>query len=154
MTRKWPSRWHAPYDPVAVEQTIVDRGLLPARRDNPVGELGDLESDFTEKDPRKWALWRVSMVRQFQPAVLRRLTDDDLLYLAGQSVEGYIGEEAWGIQLDKNKVAQNALRAKVELETRATRRAGGRTVIVSFTSLLVGAVLTLVTTWLARSSGN
>ena len=153
MTRGWSSRRRAePFDPVAVEQALVDHELLPPRVDNPLGVLGELENEFTEHDPRKWALWRISTVRQFQPAVLKRLSDDDLLYLAGQSAEGYVGEELWGIQLGKNKVAQNAKRAEVELRTRATRHALGRTAIVSFTSLLLGALLTLLTTWLARSA--
>ena len=88
------------------------------------------------------------MIRQFQPVVLRQLPSDDLLYLAGQSSEGYVGEEAWGIQLDRNKVAQNALRARVELDTRTSRGAWRRNVILALTSLLVGALLSDLATWI------
>jgi hypothetical protein len=86
------------------------------------------------------------MIRQFQPAVLRQLTSEDLLYLAGQSPEGYVGKEAWGIEVDRNKVAQNALRARVELDTRTSRGAWRRSVILALTSLLVGALLTTLGT--------
>jgi hypothetical protein len=48
------------------------------------------------------------MVRQFQPSVMKQLSDDDLLFLAGQSPEGYTGDAVSGVQLDENKVAQNA----------------------------------------------
>lgn len=133
------------YDPVAVEQAMVEHGVLPARADKPWGPLAALEHDFTEFDRRMWALWRISMVRQFQSSVLRRLTDSDLLYLAGQSPEGYVGTEAYGVQLDRNKIAQNAARARVELDTRATRGAWRRTVLLSLASLIIGAVLA---TWL------
>jgi hypothetical protein len=74
----------------------------------PIAAAGPLERHFTEKDPRKWALWRISMVRQFQPAVLGQMSAEDLLYLAGQSPAGCVGEEAYGTQLDRNKVTQNA----------------------------------------------
>ena len=36
------------------------------------------------------------------------MSAEDLLYLAGQSPEGYTGQEVYGIQADRNKVAQNA----------------------------------------------
>jgi hypothetical protein len=75
------------FDPIAVETEMVKAGLLPPRADVLPSKLGLLEKHFTEKDPRKWALWRISMIRQFQPAVLRQLTSEDLLYLAGQSSE-------------------------------------------------------------------
>jgi hypothetical protein len=129
------------YDAIEVERALVQRGVLPERADEPAGPAGSLESDFTEYDPRKWALWRISMVRQFQPTVLKRLSDDDLLYLAGQSPEGYGGDEAYGVQLNRNKLTQNALRAQVELATRATRGAWLRSVTLAFASLIVGAVL-------------
>src|ERR1035438_580206 len=75
---------------------MVKVGFLPPRADVLPSKLGSLERHFTEKDLRRWALWRISMIRQFQPAVLRQLTSEDLLYLAGQSSEGYVAEEAWG----------------------------------------------------------
>jgi hypothetical protein len=134
------------FDAVAVEREIVRRGVLPARVDESRGPLAELERDFTEYDPRKWALWRISMVRQFQPAVLKRMSEDDLLFLAGQSPEGYVGREAYGVQVDRNKIAQNALRAQVELNTRATRGTWRRTVALSLTSLVIGAVLTTLLT--------
>jgi hypothetical protein len=109
------------FDPITVEAQLVQAKILPTRADTPPTYLGTLEQDFTEHDPRKWALWRISMVRQFQPAVLGQMSPEDLLYLAGQSSEGYIGKEVYGIQADRNKVAQNAVRARVELDTRATR---------------------------------
>jgi hypothetical protein len=58
------------FDPIAVEAEMVKAGLLPPRADVLPSKLGLLEGHFTEKDPRKWALWRISMIRQFQPAVL------------------------------------------------------------------------------------
>jgi hypothetical protein len=139
---------HEKFDPIAVEAEMVKVGLLPPRSDVLPSKLGSLESYFTEKDLRKWALWRISMIRQFQPAVLHQLTSEDLLYLAGQSSEGYVGEEAWGIQLDRNKVAQNALRARVELDTRTSRGAWRRSVMLALTSLLVGALLPALATWI------
>jgi hypothetical protein len=139
---------HEAFDPIAVEAEMVKVGFLPPRADVLPSKLGSLERHFTEKDIRKWALWRISMTRQFQPAVLRQLTSEDLLYLAGQSSEGYVGEEAWGIQLDRNKVAQNALRARIELDTRTSRGAWRRNVILAFTSLLVGALLPALATWI------
>jgi hypothetical protein len=135
------------FDPIAVETEMVKAGLLPPRADVLPSKLGLLEKHFTEKDPRKWALWRISMIRQFQPAVLRQLTSEDLLYLAGQSSEGYAGEEMWGIQLDRNKVAQNALRARVELDTRTARGAWRRSAMLALTSLIVGALLPALATW-------
>jgi hypothetical protein len=63
------------------------------------------------------------MVRQFQPEVPRRLSDDDLLYLSGQSPEGYAGEEIFGVQIDRNKVTQTARRARVELDRRTAQGA-------------------------------
>lgn len=139
---------HEVFDPVTVEAEMVRLNFLPPRADELPSKLGPLERNFTEKDPRKWALWRISMIRQFQPTVLRQLTSEDLLYLAGQSSEGYVGEEAWGIQLDRNKVAQNALRARVELDARTSRGAWRRNVMLAFTSLLVGALLPILVTWI------
>lgn len=136
------------FDPIAIETEMVKVGLLPPRADVLPSKLGSLERHFTEKDLRKWALWRISMIRQFQPAVLRQLTSEDLLYLAGQSSEGYVGQEAWGIQLDRNKVAQNALRARVELDTRTSRGAWRRNVMLASISLLVGALLSDLATWI------
>lgn len=87
-----------------------------------------------------WASWRISMVRQFQPAVLIQMSAEDLLYLAGQSPEGYVGQEVYGILADRNKVAQNAARAQVELEpeqpeARGVARASCHQPIVSAPSL-------------------
>jgi hypothetical protein len=128
------------FDPIAVEVRLVERGVLPTRADPSTGPLGDLEADFTEYDPRKWALWRISMVRQFQPHVLARLSRDDLMFLSGQSPEGYDNEAAYGVHLDRNKIAQNALRARVELETRTTRGAWWRTVSLALATLVLGAL--------------
>jgi hypothetical protein len=114
--------------------------------------VGTLEQNFTEHDPRKWALWRISMVRQFQPTVLGQMSAEDLLYIAGQSPEGYVGQEFYGIQGDRNKVAQNAARARVELETRATRGAWRRSIVLAVTSLLVGALLPSLATWIQAAA--
>jgi hypothetical protein len=136
------------FDPVSVERVMVERRVLGPRADPSPGALAELERHFTEDDPRKYALWRISMVRQFQPAVLKRLSDDDLVYLAGQSPEGYSGHEVFGVQLDRNKIAQNALRARVEVDTRATRGAWRRSITLGLSSLIIGAVLSTVTAWL------
>jgi hypothetical protein len=140
------------FDPITVETQLVQAKILPTRADTPPTYLGTLEQDFTEHDPRKWALWRISMVRQFQPAVLGQMSPEDLLYLAGQSSEGYIGKEVYGIQADRNKVAQNAVRARVELDTRATRGAWRRSVMLAVTSLLVGALLPSLATWIQAAA--
>jgi hypothetical protein len=140
------------FDPITVEAQLVQAKILPARADTPPTYLGTLEQDFTEHDPRKWALWRISMVRQFQPTVLGQMSPEDLLYLAGQSAEGYIGKEVYGIQADRNKVAQNAVRARVELDTRATRGAWRRSVMLAVTSLLVGALLPSLATWIQAAA--
>ena len=66
------------FDPIAVEVQLAQARMLPARADTPPTFLGTLEEEFTEHDPRKWALWRISMVRQFQPAILRQMSSDDL----------------------------------------------------------------------------
>lgn len=137
---------HEEFDPIAVEAKMVEIGILPPRADPPPSQLPSIERHFTENDLRKYALWRISMIRQFQPAVLRQLTSEDLLYLAGQSPEGYVGNEEWGIEADRNKVAQNAFRARVELDTRTSRGAWRRSVILALTSLLVGALLTTLGT--------
>jgi hypothetical protein len=127
---------------------LVQAEILPARADTPPPFLGTLEEQFTEHDPRKWALWRISMVRQFQPTALGQMSAEDLLYLAGQSPEGYAGKEFYGIQIDRNKVAQNAVRARVELETRATQGAWRRSILLALISLLVGALLPTLVTWI------
>src|SRR5260370_18907946 len=100
------------FDPVAIEAEMVRSGVLPERGDSPIGPLGELEKLFTEFDERKYALWRISMVRQLQPAVLKQLSPGELSFLAGQTPGGY-PDPQWGqpgIQLDKNKVQQNAIR--------------------------------------------
>jgi hypothetical protein len=51
------------FDPIAVEAQLVQARILPARADTPPAYLGTVEEHFTEHDPRKWALWRISMVR-------------------------------------------------------------------------------------------
>jgi hypothetical protein len=135
------------FDPVGVEREMVTAGMLPPRADTPNPRYATLEHHFTEADPRKYALWRISMVRQFRPEVLRRLSDDDLLYLAGQSPEGYVGKEAYGIRFDRNKVTQNALRARIELDRRATRGAWFRSVSLAAVSLILGVLLTALATW-------
>jgi hypothetical protein len=140
------------FDPITIEAQLVQAKILPARSDTPPIYLGTIEQNFTENDPRKWALWRISMVRQFQPEILGKMSDADLLYLAGQSPEGYVGREVYGIQLDRNKVAQNAARARVELETRATRGAWRRNVVLAVTSLLVGALLPSLATWIQAAA--
>ena len=140
------------FDPITVEAQLVEAEILPARADTPPIYLGTLEENFTDHDPRKWALWRISMVRQFQPAVLGQMPTEDLLYIAGQSPEGYVGREYYGIQADRNKVAQNAVRARVELETRATRGAWRRSVMLAVTSLLVGALLPSLATWVQAAA--
>ena len=121
----------AKFDPIAVESALVECGQLPERLDSGPGELGTLEDLFTERDLRKHALWRISMVRQFQLNVIRELANDDLFYLAGQSSEGYIGREQYGIHTDRNKIAQNAIRARVELDVRTAHGAWRRTILLS-----------------------
>jgi hypothetical protein len=145
----------AKFDPISVENAIVSDGLLPERVDPPAGELGPLEALFTDKDLRKYALWRISMVRQFQPSVLRQLTNDDLIYLAGQSPEGYVGSEHFGIQLDRNKIAQNSLRARIELDIRTARGTWRRTLLLSLGTFLLGLFSSGVTLWFkARFGGS
>lgn len=139
---------HEEFDPIAVEAEMVKIGILPPRADPPPSQLPSLERHFTENDLRKYALWRISMIRQFQPEVLRQLTSEDLLYLAGQSPEGYAGKEAFGVEIFRNKVAQNALRARVELDTRTSHGAWRRSVTLALSSLLVGALLTSLGTWI------
>jgi hypothetical protein len=136
------------FDPIAVEREMVTAGLLPTRADKPHGHLGKFERHFIEADLHKYALWRISMVRQFQPLILRQLSADDLLYIAGQSPEGYVGNEAYGIQLDRNKVTQNALRARIELDTRATRGTWRRSALLALCSLLIGAFLPTLAKWI------
>jgi hypothetical protein len=58
-----------------------------------------------------------------------------------------VGNEAYGIQVDRNKVTQNALRARVELDRRATRGAWFRSVTLAAVSLIVGALLTALVSW-------
>jgi hypothetical protein len=140
------------FDPITVEAQLVQAEILPPRADTPPSPLDSLERNFTEHDPRKWALWRISMVRQFQPAVLKQMSAEDLLYLAGQSPEGYVGKEAYGILFDRNKVAQNALRARVELDTRATSGAWRHSILLAVTSLLVGALLPALVTWVQAAA--
>lgn len=140
------------FDPITVEAQLVQAKILPTRADTPPTYVGTLEQNFTEHDPRKWALWRISMVRQFQPTVLGQMSAEDLLYIAGQSHEGYVGQEFYGIQGDRNKVAQNAARARVELETRATRGAWRRSLVLAVTSLLVGALLPSLATWIQAAA--
>ena len=141
------------FDPILIEREMVSRGLLPERVDPPEGQLGQLERLFTDKDPRKYSLWRISMVRQFQPSVLQQLTEDDLYYLAAQSSEGYVGEEQFGIQLDRNKIAQNALRARIELDIRTARGTWRRTGLLSFATFLLGLVSSLLTLWFRSRFG-
>jgi hypothetical protein len=131
------------FDPIAAESLLVQRGVLPPRGDPAVGPLGDGEASFTEFDPRLHALWRVSMARQLHPDVLVRMPESDLLYLAGQSAEGYPSEGLGGIRLERNKVAQNALRARAELDRRAGRVAFRRTIVAAVCGAAVGAALTV-----------
>ena len=62
------------FDPIPVEAQLVQPKILPTRADTPPIYVGTLEQNFTEHDPRKWALWRISMVRQFQPTVLGHIS--------------------------------------------------------------------------------
>ena len=140
------------FDPITVEAQLVQARILKPRGDTPPTFPGTLEEHFTEHDPRKWALWRISMVRQFQPAVLGQMPAEDLLYLAGQSPEGYVDEEFYDIQQVRNKVAQNAARAQVELQTRATRGAWRRSVMLAAISLFVGALLPALATWIQAAA--
>jgi hypothetical protein len=130
------------FDPTHVELAMVAAGVLGPRGDEPTGALGPLEDHFTEFDERKYALWRISTARQFSPTVLRKLTDDDLLYLAGQSSEGYQQAES-GWAAPGNKVAQNSERSRIELARRATLGAYRRTIGLA----VFGAVLGVLATW-------
>jgi hypothetical protein len=91
------------FDPIAVEAEMIKTEYLPTRVDTHPSRMGQLEHYSTEQDRRLYALWRISMVRQFQPAVLKQLSAEDLLYLAGQSPEGDVGQEFYGIQLDRKQ---------------------------------------------------
>jgi hypothetical protein len=133
-----------PFDPIATEQAMVQADVLKPRVDSADGPLGDLELFFTEHDPRMWALWRISMVRQFDPRLLRQLPDEDLLFLAGQTPEGYSDKEVHGIQIERNKISQNAERARVELHTRTARAAWRRNVALGLGGVILGAVLAVI----------
>ncbi|NLT56610.1 MAG: hypothetical protein GXX79_19030 [Actinomycetales bacterium] len=124
-----------PFDPISVEKAMVEAGVLPQPADLESRRLGNNEQMFTEYDPRKYALWRISTVRQYQPCVLTQLTRDDLLFLAGQNPEGHPDS------MTRNKVCQNAERARVELNDRATRIAWRRQVIFGISTLILGTVL-------------
>ena len=143
----------ARFDPIKVEKALVERKQLPERVDSGPGELGPLEDLFTERDLRKYALWRISMVRQFQLNAIRDLTDDDLFFLAGQSSEGYVGREQYGIQTDRNKIAQNAIRARIELDTRTAHGAWRRTILLSLATFLLGVLSSVGTLWLEGRLG-
>jgi hypothetical protein len=130
------------FDPMYFERAMVAAAVLGARGDAPTGPLGPLEDQFTEFDERKYALWRISTARQFSPTVLRKLTDDDLLFLAGQSSEGHQQADS-GWAAPGNKVAQNAERSRIELARRATRGAYRRTIGLA----VFGAVLGVLATW-------
>jgi hypothetical protein len=144
----------AKFDPIAVERALVECGQLPERLDSGPGELGPLEDLFIERDLRKYALWRISMVRQFKLNVIQELTNDDLFYLAGQSPEGYIGREQYGVQTDRNKITQNAIRARIELDVRTTHGAWRRTILLSLATFLLGVLASVGTLWLQTKLGT
>jgi hypothetical protein len=146
----WPDMLEE-FDPIQVEAAMVREGVLTPRADKPFGQLGELERFFTEYDPRKWALWRISMVRQFDVGVLRQLTESDLVYLAGQTPEGYEGTAVHGVRQDRNKIAQNAERARVELARRATRVAWRQSLILGIGGVLLGAALRILGALVARA---
>lgn len=121
--------------------------------DRPQGPATEDDRSFTEKDPRFYALWRLSMWGQFQPNLLAELADSDILFLAGQSSEGYPKEGMGGIALEANKVDGNALRARSELERRSSalgfRRSVRTAVVASVLSSALAAIFTIVTArWL------
>lgn len=144
-----------PFDPITVERAMVQHGLLPQMHpDQSGGQLGDLEGRFTEFDQRKSALWRITTVRQFQPEVLRGLADEDLLFIAGQSAEGYTQSDLEVVVLHRNKVTQNAERARIELDRRATHGTWKRNAAVAIASALLGASLSLVAAALNDDGGR
>ena len=49
-----------PFDPISVEKAMVEAGVLPQPADLESRRLGNNEQMFTEYDPRKYALWRIS----------------------------------------------------------------------------------------------
>jgi hypothetical protein len=132
-------------DPIALEDRLIEHGLLPDRIEDPSLPGAD-ERHFTERDPRMNALWRIGLVRQFHPRELRQMGDDDLVFLGGQSATGYESLPAThGIDLASNKTDQNATRARLELDTRARRAMGRQSAIIALCGVLLGSVLTIVT---------
>ncbi len=63
------------------------------------------------------------------------------MFLDGQSPEGYAEDAAFGVQLHRNKITQNALRARVELDVRTARGSWWRTVGLAVATLILGAML-------------
>ena len=129
-------------DFIEIEQQMVATGVLPARGDDSASPLGDTEDSFTEYDDRLHALWRISMVRQFHPDVLVRMSEIDLLFLAGQTSTGYPSDGLGGIALEGNKIDQNSLRARAELSRRAGKSSGRRQVFTGLGGVVLGAGLT------------
>jgi hypothetical protein len=129
------------FDPIQIEDQLVKIHELPPLIASDHGALGETERFFTEDDRRLHALWRISMVRQLHPEVLHQLTDHDLLYLAAQSSDGYEENPKWGIDHVRNKIEQNTLRARVEIERRSRQAAFAQSLLVGSLSALVGAVL-------------
>jgi hypothetical protein len=138
------------FDPVAVEQQLITSGRLPQAPpgDRPAGEPDSDDRSFTEKYPRLYALWRLSMARQFHPDVLADMADRDLLFLAGQSSEGYPKDGMGGIALEGNKIDGNAIRARVELERRGSALAFQRALRTAILAAVLSSMLAAVFTFL------
>jgi hypothetical protein len=138
------------FDPEQLEQQLVALGQLKPRIESDHGALGENERFFTEDNHRFFALWRITMVRQIHPEILRRLPNDDLLFIAAETAEGYEPQTQWGIDLVRNKLEQNALRARVEIDRRARRAAFAQSLIVGALSALIGATVGVALgAWLA-----
>ncbi len=134
---RWYRRRH--FDPVGLLAEI--RKTLPLSNLPGPGELGPLESLFTEFDQRSFAAWQIGQVRQWKSGVLRDMSFNDLLAVATHSPEGYPNPadnlSAAHAALVKNKLAQNARRAQFEVERRARRI----TTAVGASAVIFGAVL-------------
>jgi len=102
------------------------------------------EEYFTENDERMQALWRISRVRQLRPEVMERMRRSDLLFLAGQDAEGYGEGESRDGEAVRNKIVQNAERARIELNSRAARTTWWITIVGVVVGAVLGAALTVL----------
>jgi hypothetical protein len=126
---------------VAIDRQLIEKGVLQPPGDPAEGPLGADEKYFTEFNPRLYSLWRVSMAPEIHPDVLVRMSEPDLLFLAGQTSKGYPEKGFAGIALEANKVDGNAIRARTELAKRGALASPLE--VTSVTALLRTAKFTL-----------